>query len=181
MIFNSHNRTNLDNVYTTIKFKSVFPDYTTWKDNLTSFGIDLVDIKEADFNFLQTMIGNAHLMYRTDVKNKGKTAFVFKDELYKMKKRLEFTNKSLDEMIKSTSLNEFTLFTIDRTLAGDADPSYIDNKTKSEITNTIPLIDRLNELKELTNLKNPEILFLINVANRILLPLQPEQINKEVL
>lgn len=180
-LYNSNDRTPIDAVYTTIKFKSVFPDFTAWKENLLYFGVAIADIKESDYNMLSTMIGNSHLRFKTGVKNKGFVATVFRKELFKMKKMKTLTSLTQDQILKHITKNTQTLFTIDREINGDATAEFTDNKTVAELENTLPVIEKLKELQQFNNINDPELMFLFDIAGSILLPLQPEQINKGVL
>lgn len=180
-LFNG-DRTPLNEQYITVKFKSVFPDFKTWKDNLTAYGIADADIKQEDFNMLQTMLGNAYLKFKTDVKNKGMVAFAYKDELFKLKKRKMLTDLTLEDVMNQTSINEQTLYTINKSeLTGAVEPKFVDNKVVSELTNKVPKIDKIKEIKEFTSLSNPELLFLLNLAGRIIIPLQPRYTEQGVL
>lgn len=180
-IFNSQSRDPLDNRYNTPKFKSIFPDFNHWKDNLISFGILDEDIKLNDFNLLQTMIGNAPMRYTTPNKNKGYISTVFRSELFKLKRRLKFINLSMDELITDMQTSSQTLYTIDRTLNGDANPEFIDNKVVNELKNVKSPVEYYDVLAKHSNLEDPELLFVMNIAYQIVFPLQQSQLHEKGL
>lgn len=166
-------RTRLDERIITPKFKTIYPNFATWKAEIKKFGIADSDIIESDFHQLQTMIGNAHLKFKTDVKNYGYLGMVFKDELFRRKKYEQFalldTNALLSEITDSSQI----LYTLDRRENGDAELKYGDNKVVNQIKTAKSPIDYYNQLKEHLQLQDPHLLFLIHIANRICLPLQP--------
>lgn len=180
-IFNSQSRDALDNRYNTPNFKTIYPDFNTWEQALISFGIDSNDIYEKDFNLLQTMIGNAPMRYTTQNKNFGFVYAVYKQELFKLKRRKAFINLSMDELITDMQTSSQTLYTIDRTLSGEAIPEYIDNKVVNELKNVKSPVEYYDVLAKHSQLEDPELLFVMNIAYQIVFPLQQSQLSEKGL
>lgn len=175
-INNSKNRTGLDKEQVTVKFKSIFPDYKSWKESLLLFGVKEVDITEEDYNMLSGMIGNAYMKYTTDNKVKSYTSFKFKEFKGIQKREATLYNKSLDEIVATDSTNEQALYTIGRRLdTGIINADYLDNKVISKLNSKEPMINKMDALMKFNKMKAPELMFLIRLANAILLPLQPNQ------
>lgn len=180
-IFNSMNRDALDQRYNTPKFKTIYPDYNTWLISLTSHGVKDEDVKESDFNLIQTMIGNAPMRYSTQVKNFGYTSMVFKNEKRKMDRRKKFYDLDIDQLITDQQMSSQTLFTIDRTKDGDATPEFVDNKVVNELKNTKSPVDYYDVLKKHSQMTDPELLFVMNIAYQIVYPLNQSQFHERIL
>lgn len=180
-IFNSMNRDALDQRYQTPKFKTIFPDFNTWEISLTTNGVADVDIKESDFNLIQTMIGNAPMRYSTQVKNFGYVSMVFKNEKRKMDRRKKFYDLELDQLITDQQISSQTLYTIDRGINGDATPEFTDNKVVNELKNTKSPVDYYDVLKAHSQLTDPELLFVMNIAYQIVYPLNQSQFHERIL
>lgn len=175
-IDNSKTRTELDKEQITVKFKSVYPDFTSWKTSLLSFGVTENEIKETDFNLLMGMIGNAYMKFTTDSKVKTYVAVKFLQLNYIKNKDHVLYGKTLDDILSTESINEQALYTIGRRLdTGLIEADYIDNKVVSKLKSTEPIINRMKEIIKFNNTTPPDLMFLIRLANAILLPLQPNQ------
>lgn len=184
-LFNSQFRDNLDDVVSTPKFKTIFPDFDTFKHAITTFNINSSikedEIKIGHFQLLEIMIGNAQLRYSTDVKNYGYLSVVFQQEWFKLQRRKELSSISLAEMLNEKNTSTQTLYTIDRTISGDADPRYIDNKVINEISQAKSPIDYFEKLKNYTQMEDPELVFVMNIAYQIVFPFQQAQLHERRL
>lgn len=178
-LFNSRFRDSLEDEISTPKFKTVYPDFATFKHAIETFNmnslITATEIKEKHYNLLQIMIGNANLRYSTDVKNYGYLSSVFQSEWFKLKRRKQLNDIGLSELLNERNTSTQTLYTIDRTLTGDADPKYIDNKVVNEIKQAKSPIDYYDKLKEYTQVEDPELVFVMNIAYNIVFPFQQAQ------
>lgn len=173
---NSRSRTALDKELITIRFKTVYPDFVTWVQGLTKFGVTADKLQESIYNMLSGMIGNAYMKFTTGEKINAYTAFKY-NEFWAVKERNDkLYNLEMKDLLTNDSTNTQSLFTIGRKAdTGLIDADYIDNKVVSTIMSKMPIADRMNIVKQFNNMKNPELVFMIKLANAIVLPIQPNQ------
>ncbi len=176
---NSCNRTPLDTKTTrTIKFKTLFPNYTDFVTKLAPFGLDATQLTEVQFNRLRTMVANSWLKYKTDVKNYAYIALKV-EELYSIQVReqkiYDFDPATLMNQVSSL---EQRFFSVNKTSQGVVTDDFLNNSNTSKQTSSAPFITQMNELMQNTQLKPPALVFLYRLANAITYPLQHNTINE---
>ncbi len=175
---NTKGRTSLyeDPRRSTVRFKVVFPNFDEWKANLKFYGISETNIKEDDYNFLNGMIGNAFLKFKTDVKNKAAVAFRFKEYFGIREREQQLYDLSQEKFISQNSTNINTFMISDRSEDGQlVETDYVANKTRQELTATLPYAQQLNELNKFNAMVAPQLLFLSRLADSIVYPLHTDE------
>lgn len=153
---------------TTLEFKSVFPDENIFKQKLLPYGI----IPTAgQFEILMGMVGKGRLKWKTESKNLAYIATVWKNTKYQINQLTKFQELTDEKLFTETNITTQTLFLMTRT---NTDPTYNakDNVVETKNENKKAMIDYWDRLKERTKFQDPEILFLIKIANEIMMPIQ---------
>lgn len=173
---NTRNRNDLDLYRRTMTFKFLFPDYETYKALMVAYKVADADmLSEDNFNMLFDMIGHSWLKWKSDNKNIRYMVYEIK-RLNAIKTReTQIYNMTAQEMISSTQTNTFKNFTVNRQENQQISDDYLDFATTQTITSNQPMIDKLKQLQSFLQLQAPEMLFILRLANNIVLPLQPNQ------
>lgn len=173
---NSSKRTPLDYEKLTIKFKTLYPNYQDWRLALTTNGVPDAHINIEDYKMIQVIIGNAYLMFSTDVKNNGYIAIQFNLFYSIMKREEKLYNLDNDDWLLHKSDTERSLYVVGRRLdTGLVEGDYLDNRVREVFNNKLPAIEKMAELKKLTHMIPPNLNFVFNLSTSICLPLQPNQ------
>ncbi len=181
MFNNDRRRTPLDHSYKRdgLRFKVIFPDFNTWKNNLIANGIKESDIKESEFNILSGMIGNSYLRYNTDNKNISFISLEFR-RLNAIKTRnLTLYNLDTNSMLETISKTTQKFYLVNRSDTGQLELKYLDSGQETETINQDPVITHIEEIREQLAMNDPEIIFLTSLAISIVKPLQPNETLKK--
>lgn len=169
---NSNHRTPLNNEIVTMKFKVLYPDFTTWNNELKEV-LKPEEIPEQVFKRLDMLIGNKFLRYTTDDKNHEFLRVKY-FELYKQYQRKEeLYNKKFEDLLKQVNSQETTLYTVNRTAMDAVENDFIDNRVKTVVETQLPQITHMNEWLILQDLPNPFTEFVKALAKALVLPVQP--------
>lgn len=152
----------------TLEFKSVFPDEQTFKDKLLPYGVIPTN---GQFEILMGMIGKGRLKWKTESKNLAYIAAVWKNTTYQINNIKKFQDLTDEKLFTESNITTQTLFLMTRTHA-DPDFNAKDNVVKTENENKKAMIDYWDQLKERNNFQDPDILFLVRIANSIMMPIQ---------
>jgi len=154
----------------TIRFKTVFPDFTTFQtkvDSFLEFGSSLVD--ENLFNITLAIYGNNWFNWDVEPRCIVETARVWNDNISLYRILKETYNKSITDLQKLTGTNVNTVFSVNR-VQGTVTPNFIDNKTENTTTTQKnSLIEDIEMLKK--QLNGIQTSFL-NKVRELLLPYQ---------
>lgn len=163
----------------TILFKTLFPNFDTWKNNLISYGIDEKIIVESEFNYIEMMCANSWLRYKTDSKNIAFIAYHFEKYYGWRTKEQELYDLDIKSFLNSVSINEQRLFSVNKTQLDVVTDDYLNGVIRNTNESSIAPVDRFNELQTKNAMVAPKLLFIHRLSSALKYPLQYEYRNKD--
>lgn len=172
-LWNSKNRYGIDTNYETMKFKTIFPTFKKWKIDLINYGVKETKIKSEDFLMIESLIGNAYLLYNVDTMNIATTAFNFKKLDFIRDRTKNLTSLSIDELMGQTANNQTINYVINQIKEPINYDKFVNGSNKMIHKSQDAKINKLNEINKFSRMLDPDLIFLIRLMSSIILPIQP--------